>query len=150
MVAMMRKLLWFSLLFGGLAVAAPSHFPIVIGSALVCRDQVSSDYFNDYMLTYFGAPAFTAGGANWWKVNESIFNTPVDYVFVGLGTDFIGVTFKVSPDTLITRVKDAMGVEYTQAGSERWTSSSYGVLITYHDKTAPSKMYCFGFPHTPY
>ena len=150
MVAMMRKLIWLSLLSSGLAVAAPSHFPITIGSALTCRDQVSSDYFNDYMLTYFGAPAFSAGGANWWKVNESIFNTPVEYVFVGLGTDFIGATFKVSPVALIASVKDAIGVEYKQVDGERWVSTSYGALLTYHDKTTPSKMYCFGYPHTPY
>ena len=150
MVSMMRKLLWLSLLSSSLVVAAPSHFPIVIGSALVCRDQVSSDYFNNYMLTYFGAPAFSAGGANWWKVNETIFNTPVEYVFVGLGVDFVGATFKVSPDVLIASVKDAMGVEYKQVDSERWTSTSYGMLLTYHDKITPSKMYCFGYPHTPY
>ena len=149
MVSMMRKLLWLSLLLCGMAAAAPSHFPIVIGSALVCRDQVSSDYFNDYMLTFFGAPAFNAGGANWWKVNESIFNSPVEYVFVGVGTDFIGATFKDSPDKLIENVKNAMGIEYKAAGSERWVATSYGVLITYHDRTTPSKMYCFGYPHTP-
>ena len=150
MFSMMRKLIWLPLLFSGLAVAAPSHFPIVIGSALVCRDQVSSDYFNDYMLTHFGAPAFSAGGANWWKVNESIFNSPVEYVFVGLGTDFIGATFKDSPEKLIENVKNAMGIEYKPVGSELWTATTYGVLITYHDKITPSKMYCFGYPHTPY
>jgi hypothetical protein len=149
MVSTMRKLLWLSLLFSGLTVAAPSHFPIVIGSALVCRDQVSSDYFNDYMLTHFGAPAFKAGGANWWKVNESIFNSPVEYVFVGLGTDFIGATFKDSPEKLIENVRNAMGVEYKQVNGEKWISTSYGVLLTYHDKTTLSKMYCFGYPHTP-
>jgi len=147
---LMHKLMFLSLLSSSLAVAAPSHFPIVIGSALVCRDQVSADYFNDYMLTYFGAPAFSAGGANWWKVNESIFNTPVEYIFVGVGMDFIGATFKVSPVTLIASVKDAMGVEYKQVNGETWASTSYGVLLTYHDKTTPSKMYCFGYPHTPY
>ena len=150
MVSTIRKLLWLSLLSSGLAVAAPSHFPITIGSALVCRDQVSSDYFNDYMLVNFGAPAFSAGGANWWKVNESIFNTPVEYVFVGLGVDFIGATFKVSPAALITNVKDAMGIDYRQVDGETWVSTSYGVLLTYHDKITPSKMYCFGYPHTPY
>lgn len=152
MVLKMRKLLWLllSLLLSGTAAAAPSHFPIVVGSALVCRDQVSSDYFNDYMLTHFGAPAFSAGGANWWKVNESIFNTPVEYVFVGVGMDFIGATFKVSPATLIASVKNAMGIEYKQVSDEKWVATSYGVLITYHDKTTPSKMYCFGYPHSSY
>jgi hypothetical protein len=145
----MHKFLWLPLLFCVPAVAAPNHFPSVIGSALVCRDQVSSDYFNDYMLTYFGAPAFSKGGANWWKVNENIFNTPVEYVFVGLGTDFIGATFKVSPAELISKVKDTMGIEYKPENGERWIATSYGVLITYHDKITPSKMYCFGYPHTP-
>ena len=149
MITILRSAIWLSMLVCSLATAAPTHFPIVIGSALVCRDQVSSDYFNDYMMTHFGAPAFSAGGANWWKVNESLFNSPVEYVFVGLGVDFIGATFKDSPEKLVEKVKAAMGVEYKPTGSERWVATSYGVLITYHDRTTPSKMYCFGYPHTP-
>lgn len=149
MIPILQRSIWLALLACAPVSAAPSHFPIVIGSALVCRDQVSSDYFNDYMLTHFGAPAFSAGGANWWKVNESIFNSPVEYVFVGVEVDFIGATFKDSPEKLIGNVKAAMGIEYKAEGSERWVATSYGVLITYHDRSTPSKMYCFGYPHTP-
>jgi len=150
MISVINKLILLSLFASGIACAAPSHFSIVIGSALVCRDQVSVDYFNDYMRTYFGAPAFNAGGANWWKVNESIFNSPVEYIIVGAGQDFIGATFKDSPDTLIVNVRDAMGIEYKQIGPEKWTAPTAGVLIKYYDKTTPSKMYCYGWPHTPY
>ncbi len=140
-------LLWLCIV--GAATAAPSHFSIVIGSALVCRDQVSADYFNDYMNTYFGKPEFNAGGANWWKVNETIFNSPVEYIFVGFGRDFIGATFKDSPEKLIVNVRDSMGIDYKQVGMEKWVAPTAGVLIRYHDKNVSSKMYCFGSPQTP-
>lgn len=151
MIAILRNsCLLVLLLVCGSVLAAPSHFPTVIGSALVCRDQVSVDYFNDYMRTYFGEPAFNAGGANWWKVDANIFNSAVEYVIVGAGVDFIGATFKDAPDRLIANVRDAMGIEYKQTDTEKWIAPSYGVLIKYHDKNTPSKMYCFGSPHTPY
>lgn len=111
---------------------------------------MSVDYFNDYIKTYFGKPAFNAGGANWWKVNESIFNSPVEYIIVGLGQDFIGATFKDSPDKLIVNVRDSMGIDYKQVGVEKWVAPTAGVLIKYYDKNTPRKMYCFGSPHTPY
>lgn len=150
MTSVIKKLILLSLFVSGCACAAPSHFSIVIGSALVCRDQVSADYFNDYMRTYFGEPAFNAGGANWWKVTESIFNSPVEYIIVGTGLDFIGATFKDSPEKLIANVRDAMGIDYKQVGQEKWMASTAGVLINYHDRVSLSKMYCYGWPHTPY
>ena len=151
MISMMRNLIGLSLLFSGLAFAAPNHFSIVIGSALVCNDRVSADYFNGYMQRFFGAPAFKAGGANWWKVDESIFNASSEYVFVGAGLDFIGATFRDSPDKLIANVRGAMGIEYKQMGAERWIAPTSGVLIKYYDKKTLSKMYCIGSPYTaPY
>jgi hypothetical protein len=150
MLSILYKSILLSLLVSGLALAAPSHFPVVIGSALLCRDQVSVDYYNDYMQTYFGKPEFNAGGANWWKVNETIFNSPVEYVFVGLGQDFIGATFKDSPDKLLVNVRDSMGIDYKQVGVERWVAPTSGILIKYYDKNTSSKMFCFGSPHTPY
>jgi len=146
MIPVMSNLIWLSLLFGGLAFAAPNHFTIVIGSALVCNDRVSADYFNGYMKRFFGEPAFNTGGANWWKVNESLFNSSSEYVFVGVGHDFIGATFKDSPDKLIANVKGAMGVEYRRMGAESWVAPTSGVLIKYYDKKTPSKMFCISSP----
>ncbi|OIR04157.1 hypothetical protein GALL_136390 [mine drainage metagenome] len=150
MISLFRNAMLTSLCVCSAALAAPSHFPVVIGSALTCRDQISVDYFSDYMKTFFGKPAFFAGGANWWKVSESIFNSPVEYVFVGYGQDFIGATFKDSPEKLIANVRDFTGMEYRQTGTEKWEATTSGVLIKYYDKNASSKMYCFGSPHTPY
>lgn len=149
MISMMAGWISLALLLGGVAVAAPNNFSVVIGSALVCRDQVSSDYFNAYMQTHFGKPAFDAGGANWWKVNESLFDSSAEYIFVGRGLDFIGATFKETPDALIENVKGATGIEYKLMSRERWVSPTSGVLIRYYDKNTPSKMFCVGYPHTP-
>lgn len=132
-----------------LAFAAPSHLSIVIGSALVCRDQVSADYFNEYMKTFFGNPEFADGGANWWKVDEKLFNAEVQYIFVGANQDFIGATFKDNPEQLRAKVRVSMGINYKQMGVEKWVAPTAGVIIKYYDKTTPSKLYCIGSPHTP-
>jgi len=150
MTSMKLGLITLALLLGSpAAVAAPNNFSVVIGSALVCQDQVSADYLNDYMQTHFGKPALNAGGANWWKVNESLFDSSAEYVFVGRGLDFIGATFKENPDALIENVKGATGIEYKPLGREHWVAATSGVLIRYYDRNTPSKMYCVGYPHTP-
>lgn len=89
-------------------------------------------------------------GANWWKVNDNIFNAAVEYVFVGVAHDFIDANFKSRPAELIVYVRDAMGIEYQQIKAEMWVSPASGALISYHDKNTPSKMYCIGSPHTAY
>ncbi|HCI14898.1 MAG: hypothetical protein A2063_05125 [Gallionellales bacterium GWA2_60_142] len=150
MISMVRRLILLSLLLGNTAFSAPGHFTAVIGSALMCRDSVSAIYFNEYMQKFFGSPAFSGGGANWWKVNENLFNSSAEYVFVGVDLDFIGATFKSSPAELIANIREATGTEYKQTSTEKWVSSSYGVLIRYRDRNTPSKMYCVGSPHTPF
>ena len=137
------------MLVSNTALAVPSHFSIVVGSALVCRSQVSAEYFNDYMATYFGKPAFTSGGASWWKVSNTLFNSQLEYIFVGSNHDFIGATFKDNPDKLIANVKGSMGIDYRQKATEKWVAPTYGVIIKYNDKTTPSKMFCIGSPYSP-
>jgi hypothetical protein len=137
-------------LLGGPALATPNNFSIVIGYALVCRDQVSADYLNNYMRTHFGAPAFQAGGANWWRVNENLFKSSVEYVLVGRGLDFIGATFKESPEEMIENMRAATGFEYKPLSRERWITPTSSVLIRYYDQNTHSKVYCLGYPHAPH
>ena len=146
----MWKLILTLLFISNTSLAAPSHFSTVVGSALLCRDQVSATYFNDYMTTYFGKPAFSSGGANWWKLsdNDKLFNSQVEYIFVGQELDFIGATFKDNPDIVIANVKELIGIDFKQVAIEKWTVPTFGVLIKYHDKNTPSKMFCIGAPHT--
>jgi len=146
---LMKKFILLLLFFSNVAFAAPNHFSIAIGSALVCLDQVTAEHFNDYMKTNFGKPTFTAGEANWWKVDERLFNAEVQYVFVGVSQDFIGATLKDEPDKLIAKMRSYMGMDYKQMGAEKWITPTGGVIIKYYDKTTPSKMYCIGAPHTP-
>lgn len=130
------------------ALAVPSHFSTVVGSALLCRSQVSAEYFNDYMATYFGKPAFSYGGANWWKVSSTLFGSQLEYIFVGSNQSFIGATFKDDPDKLAANVKISMGIDYRQKATEKWVAPTYGVIIKYNDKTTPSKMFCIGSPYS--
>jgi hypothetical protein len=149
MIIIIKNLILLALLVSNVAFATPSHFSSVVGSALVCRDQISAEYFNDYMTTYFGKPAFTSGGANWWKVDDKLFNSEVEYIIVGLDQDFIGATFKDDPDKLMTKLRDYMGMDYSRMDVEKWVAPTAGVIIKYYDKATPSKMYCIGSPHTP-
>jgi hypothetical protein len=137
------------ILVSNTALAAPSHFSITVGSALLCRSQVSSAYFNDYMATFFGKPAFTSGGANWWKVSDTLFGSQLEYVFVGTDLDFIGATFKDTPDRLIANVKSSVGIDYQQKEAEKWVTPSYSALIKYNDNNTKSKMFCIGSPYSP-
>lgn len=149
MTPLRNMLILLSAFISGIAVASPSNFSIEIGSALVCSNQVSSEYFNDYMQRFFGKPAFSAGGANWWKVNETLFDSNVQYIIVGLGQNFIGATFKDQPDKLIVKLRDNMGMNFKQTEIGMWVAPSAGVIIRYYDKNTPSKMYCMGSPRTP-
>lgn len=149
MVLMISMMALLSVFIGGPAVASPENFSIVIGSALLCRDQVSSDYLNDYMQRFFGKPAFSSGGANWWKVHEKLFDSNVQYIIVGLGQDFIGATFKEPPESLIDNLRNNTGIDFTPMKNGMWNASSSSVLIRYYDKNTPSKLYCMGSPHTP-
>lgn len=101
------------------------------------------------MTTFFGKPAFSAGGANWWKVGDSLFGSQLEYILVGTELDFIGATFKEAPDKLIANIKSAAGIDYPQKESEKWVASTYGAIIKYHDKSALSKMFCIGSPYSP-
>ena len=103
------------------------------------------------MTTYFGNPAFTSGGANWWKLsdNDKLFNSAVEYVFVGVDLDFIGATFKDNPDKLVANVKESFGVSFRQTETEKWIAPTFGVIIKYNDITTPSKMFCIGTPYSP-
>ena len=147
----MKKLILTSLFIfaSNTAHAVPSHFEIVVGSALLCRSQVSAEYFNDYMATNFGKPAFTSGGASWWKVSSTLFGSQLEYIFVGSDQDFIGATFKDAPDKVIANLKDSMGIDYQQKATEKWVAPTYGVIIKYNDKTTPTKMFCIGSPYSP-
>ena len=130
-------------------IIAPTHFSIVVGSALVCTDQVNSDYFNEYMQRYFGKPSQVWGGANWWKVEEKLFNSEVQYIIGGLGQDFIGATFKDIPENLATKQKGYLGMNFRQMEAEKWVSATSGIIIRYYDQNTPSKLYCMGSPHSP-
>lgn len=145
----MKKILLLMLFASNMVFAAPSNFSGVIGSALLCRDQVSAEYFNDYMKIHFGKPAFTTGGANWWEVNEILFSAEVQYIFVGSNEDFIGATFKGNPEQLIAKIKSYIGIDYKQRNARKWVASTAGVIIKNNDRTTASKMYCIGAPHTP-
>lgn len=134
------------LFFSFAASAEPSHFSDVIGSALLCRDQISSAYFSGYMTQFFGKSEFNSGGASWWKVNGKLFDSKLEYIFVGENKDFIGATFADAPDKLIEKIKSATGMSYQQDGVGKWVTPTYGVIIKYNDITAPSKMFCIGSP----
>lgn len=148
MVLKMKLLILLLLLISNPAFSKPSHFSSVIGSALQCSDQVSAIYFNDYMATYFGKPEFTSGGANWWKVSGRLFNSQLEYIFVGVNQDFIGATFTDTPDKLMANIKSSTGLDYKQAGAEKWVAPTYSVIIKYNDNTTPSKMFCIGSPYS--
>lgn len=127
--------------------SSPANFGEVIGGSISCDDQVDAAYLIRYMRQFFGQPEKTEGGAYWWRLNEKLFDTPILFVFVsqdGSGYDFVGATFKDSPQALMKRVTRINGALFFADGHEIWESSRNSMLLRYHDRVTPSKMYCAG------
>lgn len=130
---------------GSLAAALPSHFGDTIGSALDCHNQVTAKFLNKYMKRFLGQPEFVDGGANWWRVDSTLYGASVKYVFVGVTQDFIGATFMDPPIDLIKKLEKLSGEKYTLKKADVWENGA-GRIIKYNDRSTPSKMFCLGAP----
>jgi hypothetical protein len=128
------------------AFAVPSHFSVTIGSALLCRDQIDSFFFKDYMVANFGPPTKVEGGAYWWTVSSTLFGATLDSIFVSkedTSSVFIGAIFVDAPDALRQKIQDSIGVTYKVSNNpERWISPEFSVMLKYNSPVTPSKMYC--------
>jgi hypothetical protein len=131
----------------------PSTFGPVIGSALLCRDQIDNKYFYSWLSTHFGAPYKHEGGAFWFRTGEAtLWGAPVTEVMVSDDTSelaFVAAVAEVPPDQLEQSIRTASGVKYPAADSSQYPLriSAPGSTIAYYN--AKSKIYCAKFKPLP-
>ncbi|WP_338771504.1 hypothetical protein [Massilia sp. METH4] len=143
----------------GLAVApplpakVPTHFGVVLGNGLLCRDQTSNRYYFDYMVRWFGQPYKREGGAWWFRTPQArLWGFPVSEVIVSDETfpyRFVGAVADTTPEKLAAAITKRDGLRYVPiAGSATPVrETSTGGRIAYADRR--SKIYCAKFKPLP-
>ena len=126
-------------------LAVPSTFGPVVGSALLCRDQIDNVYFHDYFSRTFGPSYKREGGAYWFRANATLWGSPVREVLVSDGTgdyQFIAAVADATPDQLNSAIRKSAGVRFRKADASRYAvlESSPGSRIVYFKER--SKIYC--------
>jgi hypothetical protein len=131
----------------------PSTFGPVIGSALLCRDEIDNNYFYSWLSTHFGAPYKHEGGAFWFRTGEAtLWGAPVTEVMVSDDTSelvFLAAVAEVPPDQLEQSVRAGAGVHYPAADGSPYPLriSAMGSKIAYYNNK--SKIYCAKFKPLP-
>ena len=131
----------------------PSTFGPVIGSALLCRDQLDNRYFYSYMTSFFGPPYKHEGGAWWFRTGEAtLWGVPVSEVMVSDDTSekvFVAAVAEVPPDQLEQSVRTVSGIHYLAADASNYPLrvSNLGSTIAYYN--TKSKIYCAKFKPLP-
>lgn len=127
------------------ALATPSTFGPVVGSALLCRDQIDNAYFHDYFSRTFGPSYKREGGAYWFRADATLWGSQVREVLVSDGTgdfQFIAAVADATPEELNEAIRKSAGVRHRKTAASRYAvlESSPGSRIVYF-KTR-SKIYC--------
>ncbi|MCS0588745.1 hypothetical protein ACFQ09_24190 [Massilia norwichensis] len=131
----------------------PSTFGPVIGSALLCRDQLDNKYFYSWLSSHFGAPYKHEGGAFWFRTGEAtLWGAPVTEVMVSDDTSelvFLAAVAEVPPDQLEQSIRSVAGVKHVAADSSQYPLrvSAPGSTIAYYN--SKSKIYCAKFKPLP-
>ncbi len=131
----------------------PSTFGPVIGSALLCRDQLDNKYFYSWLSNRFGAPYKHEGGAFWFRTGEAtLWGAAVTEVMVSDDTSelvFLAAVAEVPPDQLEQSIRSAAGVKHVAADGSQYPLrvSAPGSTIAYYN--SKSKIYCAKFKPLP-
>jgi len=128
------------------SLAAPTTFEPVIGSALLCNDQIDPVYFKDYLIRFFKNPYKTEGEAYWFKPDPSqkLYGLELADIYVSTESSryaFLGVVFKEKLDAARKRMLELRGVRYLPFSGDAVLRSAQGSFLIEYDKTK-TKLYC--------
>jgi hypothetical protein len=133
--------------------APPSHFGVVLGNGLLCRDQTSNRYFFDYLRQHFGPPYKREGGAYWFRTDDAmLWGVPVLEVIVSdesFPYRFVGAVADTTPEELEKAIQRQDGMSYAKIDTSRYPvrESKPGSRIVYFNTR--SKIYCAKFKPLP-
>lgn len=136
-----------------LQAKVPSHFGVVLGNGLLCRDQTSNRYYFDYMVRWFGQPYKREGGAYWFRTPEAkLWGFAVREVIVSDETfpyRFVGAVADTTPDKLAEAITQRDGLRYAKitGSATPVRETSTGGRIAYAERR--SKIYCAKFKPLP-
>lgn len=134
------------------ALAAPSTFGPVIGSALLCRSHLDNAYFHSYLSTAFGPSYKHEGGAYWFKAEGSLWGARVSDIIVSDDTSelvFVGAVAETTPEQLEKSIRSASGLRHLPADSSAFPvrrSVPGSKIVYFNDK---SKIYCARYKPLP-
>ena len=137
---------------GAQAMAAPSTFGTVIGSALLCRSHLDNAYFHAYLTQAFGPAYKREGGAFWFRADAMLWGAKVEQVMVSDDSAqlvFVAALVDSKPEELEKSVRAETGTAFKAADASRYPlrTSNPGSTIAYaRDK---SKIYCAKFKPQP-
>lgn len=133
--------------------APPTHFGVVMGNGLLCRDETSNRYYFDYMVQYFGQPYKREGGAYWFRTPEAtLWNTPIREVMVSDETftySFVAAVADATPENLEKAIQGQEGLQYAKIDTSRFPvrETRAGSRIVYF--ATRSKIFCAKFKPLP-
>lgn len=135
-----------------LAIAAPSTFGPVIGSAILCRSHLDNAFFHSYLSSAFGPSYKHEGGAYWFKADGNLWGAPVSDILLSDDSSevvFVGAVSSSTPDKLEEAIRAAVGVRHKAADGSKYPvrESLPGSKIVYFD--SKSKIYCAKYKPLP-
>lgn len=127
-------------------LAAPTTFDPVIGSALLCNDQIDPVYFKDYLTRFFRFPYKNEGEAYWFKPDDGqkIYDMEMADIYVSTEDSrysFLGVIFREPLDSARKKMLEMKGIEFRPFSSDKVLRSVQGSFLIEYNKTQ-SKLYC--------
>ena len=139
-------------LFPSGALAAPSTFGTIVGSAVLCLDEVDNAYFYDYLSTSFGPAYKREGGAYWFKADARLWDNDITDVIVSDDSSelvFVAAVFDATPDKLGEAIAATAGVRHVQADQSAFPvrQARLGSKIVYFN--TKSKIYCARYKPLP-
>lgn len=134
------------------AVAAPSTFAPVIGSALLCRSHLDNVYFHSWLTTAFGPAYKQEGGAHWFRTDATLWGKPVREVMVSDDSSplvFVAAVVDSKAEELEDAIRIGAGVRHLPVDASRFSlrESNPGSVIAYHNDK--SKIYCARYKPLP-
>jgi hypothetical protein len=140
------------LLAAPLAQAVPTTFTNVVGNAILCRSQLDSAYFYQYLNEAFGPPYKHEGGAWWFKADAKLWGMSVLDVIVSDDSSaltFIGAVTELAPAEVGDAVRAQVGVVHTKVDKSAFsalTASPGSTIVFFKNR---SKIYCAKFKQLP-
>ena len=135
--------------FAAPAQTPPTTFGTIVGSALLCRDDIDNQYFYDYFAKALGPAYKHDGGAYWFRLNgATLWGVSVTEVMVSDDTSpfvFVGAVAETTPEKLEQAIIDQVGVHYAKIDSSAFPvrEAKPASRIVYFDRK--SKIYCAKF-----